>query len=128
MTVEGELDSGEMAALNNLLAEVSAVSDEFFNGDFDKAFEMAINFDMDGKEFSTMALDITRSTRATVTESYVGLPGQNSGQSSLTSNTANLDSLVEKLLSMIEKSASFDQPQKLLTELLANSLAQKSLR
>ena len=96
--------------------------------DFDKAFEMAINFEMDGKEFSTMALDITRSTRATVTESYVGLPGQNSGQSSLTSNTANLDSLVEKLLSMIEKSASFDQPQKLLTELLANSLAQKSLR
>ena len=128
MTVKGELDSGEMAALNNLLAEVSAVSDEFFNGDFDKAFEMAINFEMDGKEFSTMALDINRSTRATVTESYVGLTGQNSGQSSLTSNTANLDSLVEKLLSMIEKSASFDQSQKLLTELLANSLAQRSLR
>ncbi|MEH6556884.1 MAG: DUF5610 domain-containing protein [Oceanicoccus sp.] len=125
LSVKGELDSGEIEALNSLLAEVSALSDEFFSGDFDKAFELAMNFQMDGSEFSAMALDITRNTRASITESYAAVSGQQSGQSTLASNAEDLESLVERLLAMIEKASNFNNPQKLFADVLANQIAQK---
>jgi hypothetical protein len=126
MRVEGELDNGEMEALNSLLTDVSALSDEFFNGDFDKAFELAMNFQMDGSEFSSMALDITRSTRASITESYAAVAGQQSGQSAPASNAEDLESLVERLLAMIEKASNFNNPHTLFADVLANQIAQKS--
>ncbi len=128
MSVNGDLDRGEMDALNSLLADVSALSDEFFNGDFDKAFEMAMDFQMDGGEFSAMALDITRSTSASITESYATVTDQQSRQSTLAANAEHLQSVVEKLMAMIEKTSAFSDPQKLFTDVLANHIAQQSIR
>ena len=129
MTVKGDLDSGELDALNSLLEEVSALSDEFFNGDFDKAFAMAMDFEMDASEFSAMSLDIARSTSASMVESYTAVEGYGAPESAAVMQANNgLATMVGQLLEMMDMSASFSQPKLLLTDLLANQMAQNSFR
>ncbi len=120
MSVQGNLDAGETDALNALLEDVSALSDEFFNGDFDKAFAMAMEFEMDATEFSAMSLDISRSSSASMVEAYTGVSGGGSPVS-------GLNDMVDQLLAMLDKASNFADPKLLLTDLIANKMAQQLL-
>jgi len=135
MSVRGDLDNGELDALNSLLEDVSALSDEFFNGDFDRAFTMAMDFQMDSSEFSAMALDLARATRASVTTSYttdinqqIGAAGRQIGEAAVAAAPMEITLLIEQLLAMVDKIERFDHPQQLFSDLLANQLAQKSIQ
>ncbi|ARN75667.1 DUF5610 domain-containing protein [Oceanicoccus sagamiensis] len=123
LSVQGELDAGERKALNGLLEQVSALSDEFFNGDFDRAFAMAMDFEMDSSEFSAMSLDIGRSTSAAMVESYTASVGADAAVAGLTGLSDN----VEQLLAMLENASNFADPKLLLMDLIANEMAQQLL-
>lgn len=60
--VEGELDQGELEALNELFGDVSALADEFYNGDMEQAFDMAMSLDIDFSELSSMSLNMKDQT------------------------------------------------------------------
>jgi hypothetical protein len=120
-SIRGELDAGELEALNDLLRQVGDLSDEFFNGDFDAALAMAMEVEMDGSEFSAMSLDFARSTRATLLESYVV------AETGADRAASSRQSLMEQLKVMQEQAARFAEPELLLTQLLANQMAQQSL-
>ena len=97
------------------------MSSEFFNGDFETAFALATAFEMDSSEFAALSLDLARSTRASVVESYAATDIATADQG------PSADSLIEQLMAMLEQAAEFAEPETLLTELLANQLAQGSL-
>lgn len=65
--VQGDLDQDELEAISKLIADVSQISDEFFNGDVQKAFEAASEFTMDKSELSSMNLLLTKSQSYTAT-------------------------------------------------------------
>lgn len=127
LTVQGELDAGEREALNALLEDVAALSDEFFNGDFDQAFAMALEFEMDSSEFSALSLDLASATRASVTESVAATGSFGPNQSESAVQSPSLPSMLERLLAMMERADHFAEPRDLLTQLLANQMAQQNL-
>lgn len=68
--VEGELDEGEMNALQDLFKQVNSVAETFYNGDVEKAFNQALEVGMDVNELSAFAVDLTRSETSVVQNTY----------------------------------------------------------
>ncbi len=60
LSVEGELDEGELTALQDLLAQVQELSDQFFSGDFQGAFERAMQLGYDGNEIADFSLNLSQ--------------------------------------------------------------------
>jgi len=58
-SIEGELDEGEIKALTDLMTQIEALSQQFFNGDFQGAFENALNIGFDASEIAAYSLDMT---------------------------------------------------------------------
>lgn len=59
--INGELDEGELAAINDLLSQVNDLATTFFSGDMSKAFEQALNVGYDYEEIAQFALKLTHS-------------------------------------------------------------------
>lgn len=64
--VVGELDEGELKAINALLSETQKLSETFFNGDLDAAFKQALKLQMDGTELAAFALNLQKVELQTV--------------------------------------------------------------
>jgi len=59
-SVSGNLDEGELDAINNLLSQLNEVSASFFAGDFVDAFEKALGVGFDGSEIARFSLDLSQ--------------------------------------------------------------------
>jgi len=68
--VQGDLDEDELEAISKLIGEVTEISNEFFNGDVQKAFEIASEFSLDKTELASMNLQLTRSQEYSAASSY----------------------------------------------------------
>jgi len=68
--VQGDLDEDELEAIAKLINDVSEISNEFFNGDVQKAFEIATQFNMDKTELASMNLQLTQSQSYSAAASY----------------------------------------------------------
>lgn len=64
LEVDGQLDDGEMKALNDLLSGVAGVADSFFGGDMAGAFEQAQGLNFDSSELSSMSLRMSKQVSA----------------------------------------------------------------
>ena len=71
--VSGDLDEGELEAINKLIDDVGKIANEFFNGDVQKAFEKATEFKMDKSELASMSLQLTKSQEYSAASSYRGV-------------------------------------------------------
>ncbi|MBV0934455.1 DUF5610 domain-containing protein [Marinobacterium weihaiense] len=60
-SVKGELDEGEIDALQQMIRDIAGVADEFFNGDVQKAFEQSADISFDASELQSMQLDMSYS-------------------------------------------------------------------
>ena len=69
-SVNGDLDDSEIDALQNLIQDVNEISNEFFDGDVQKAFEMASEYNMDKTELASMNLRLTQSEQYTSVAKY----------------------------------------------------------
>ena len=69
-SVEGELDADELRAINELLGQISDVSETFFNGDVYSAFEQALEVGFDSDEIARFSLTLKRTDLAKVDSSY----------------------------------------------------------
>ncbi|QLF91965.1 DUF5610 domain-containing protein [Pseudomonas sp. ABC1] len=78
VSVEGELDDEEKAALEKLLGQVSELSDRFFSGDLDGAFDQALALELDGEQLYSMSLQLTQTSVRLATDTYSSVAG-NSG-------------------------------------------------
>ncbi|MDX2506539.1 MAG: DUF5610 domain-containing protein [Gammaproteobacteria bacterium] len=56
--LEGELDEDEQKAIDDLLKDVAGVSDSFFSGNVQKAFNNAMKMDFDSEELTRFSLNM----------------------------------------------------------------------
>lgn len=61
LQVDGDLDEGELEAINNLVAQVDELAQSFFAGDFDQAFAYAQEIGFDSSELASFSLDLSLS-------------------------------------------------------------------
>ena len=77
-SVEGELDESEVAAINELLAQVGQVADLFFENRFQDAFDSALSIGFDSSEIAAFSLDLSKAMMEEV-RSYGGFGNANQG-------------------------------------------------
>lgn len=112
-SVAGELDEGELRALTDLLNQVATVSEQFFSGDIDRAFELAGNMSYDSSEIAAfdLALNMTRSESATV--SRVEQAHRGAG-----AQTSILDAFTASVIKAGDFAERMGQPRSLVANLL----------
>ncbi|MBK1641899.1 hypothetical protein CKO12_08445 [Chromatium okenii] len=69
-TVEGNLDAEELEAMQTLVRDVSAVANQFFNGDVQQAFAQAPDIRFDDSQLASMQLRLSRSEQSTAVAQY----------------------------------------------------------
>lgn len=74
-SVRGELDQGEIDALQNLIQDVSLIADDFFDGDVQAAFEQASEFQMDKTELAAMRLTLKQTEEYSSVAAYQQVQG-----------------------------------------------------
>ena len=69
-TVSGNLDKAEISAIEEMLAEVKAVSENFFEGNVNAAFEAGLSLGFNTKEIANFALELNESQTQTASRAY----------------------------------------------------------
>ncbi len=69
-SVEGDLDEGELAALNDLFSQVNDIADSFYSGNVGEAFEQALAVGYDSDELAAFAVNMTHSEVVAVAQTY----------------------------------------------------------
>ncbi|UUY07140.1 DUF5610 domain-containing protein [Pseudomonas sp. J452] len=90
VTVEGELDAEERAALEDLFGQVQDLSSKFYAGDLAGAFDRAMQLDMDGTQLASMSLSLTQTSVRQATDAYSAVAEQG-GQPASAVNGALVD-------------------------------------
>ena len=101
VSVEGELDDEERAALEKLFGQVQDLSNKFYAGDLSGAFDRAMALDMDSEQLASMSLRLTQTTVRQATDAYSAV-AQDGGQAASAVNSSLIDyaqSLLEALRS-----------------------------
>jgi len=82
--VQGDLDEGEQKAIDDLLKDVAKVSDSFFSGNVQKAFNQAVKLDFDSEELTRFSLDMdyqeNRQVAISTYSNYQSQPERESAQ------------------------------------------------
>jgi len=107
VSVEGELDGDERAALEKLFGQVQELSSKFYAGDLAGAFDRAMALEMDGEQLASMSLHLTQTRVRQATDAY-GAVAQQGGQAPSAVNGALLDyaqGLLDALRSASEAAA-----------------------
>lgn len=101
VSVEGELNEQERAALEKLFGQVQELSNKFYSGDLSGAFDRAMALELDGEQLASMSLRLTQTTVRQATDAYSTVAEQG-GQTASAVNASLLDyaqSLLEALRS-----------------------------
>lgn len=79
LSIEGDLDEDELKAIQDLMEEIGQLSEDFFDGDMQAAFEQAMNIGFDTSELAAFTLNLTQ-TESVKVASY---------KEQVSSNTSN---------------------------------------
>lgn len=90
VSVEGELDEEERAALEKLFGQVQELSSKFYSGDLSGAFDRAMALEMDGEPLASMSLRLTQTTVRQATDAYSAV-AQDGGQAASAVNNSLID-------------------------------------
>lgn len=72
-SVEGDLNSDEMAALSDLFSQVNDVADVFYNGDVEQAFDQALTVGMDTDTLAAFSVNMNRTETVVMKEAYASV-------------------------------------------------------
>lgn len=113
-SVEGELDEDEMRALTDLLGQVAEISEQFFAGDLEAAFQLASELAFDQSEISSFDIRWNMS-RTEVAETSA----QNSNvERSAHSYISPADKFVASIMRAADVAERLGQPRSLVADLL----------
>jgi hypothetical protein len=71
ITVDGNLSADELQAIDGVLEKINALAEEFFTGDFDKAFAQAAALHFDSKQLADVAVHMSQRQLVAVVASSV---------------------------------------------------------
>lgn len=117
--VDGDLNDQEMASLKDLFSKVSDISDKFYSGDVQGAFDQAVKLNIDGTQLASMSLNMTTaSVRAT--ETY----GSVAGGSKAGSSNAALNDYAKSLVDGLQTAGGLSSdPAKTMSDLLKGAFS-----
>ncbi|MBT8148871.1 MAG: DUF5610 domain-containing protein, partial [Gammaproteobacteria bacterium] len=70
ISVQGSIDDGELAALDDLFGQLSEVFSAFFSGDSGAALGQALQLEFDGEEIAQFSVDLQLSEKQKVVQRY----------------------------------------------------------
>ena len=70
LSIDGDINSEELAAINALLSQVNELAIEFFGGDLYSAFERASELDVDFQQIAGLSLNLFQSQTVSATSAY----------------------------------------------------------
>ncbi len=74
--VTGDLNEQEQQAINEIMADLQQVSDSFFSGSLDEAFEKALDINMDTSQLASFSMNLQQTeSLASIKEYQAVLPG-----------------------------------------------------
>jgi hypothetical protein len=111
--VEGELDEGELRALSDLLQQVGDISERFFQGDLESAFQLATKLSFDNSEIASFDMNWNMST----TE-VAGVAQQSERPAAELSAPAPFEGFVESVKRAGDLAEQLGQPRSLVADLL----------
>jgi hypothetical protein len=125
--VEGELDVGELKALDELLDQVDALAAQFFDGNVGAAFESALSLGFDAGEIASFSVALSESTSVDLASSYLSNSAGDGVQTSTeqTSQQAgyrNLGDYVAELQQAVQTASAYSQPANLVSALLSTQV------
>ena len=95
-SVEGDLDAGELAALNDLFSQVNEIADSFYSGNVGEAFEQALAVGYDSDELAAFAVNMTHSEVVAVAQTYREVAEADQGEA-IESGGNPLQSIMDRL-------------------------------
>ncbi len=114
-SVEGELDEGELRALNDLLSQVGTISEQFFQGDLGRAFDLATEMSFDRSEIASFDLALSMSkTEMAQTKIADNQPVYAPGRDA----NPGLGGFVESVMRAGDLAERMGQPRSLVADLL----------
>lgn len=121
ISVDGNLDAGELQALGDLLNQIGDLADSFFSGDMSAALEKAGALDFSNPELSEFSLDLrSEITTRSAIAAYSAVQSLADAPSS--APAIKLPDLADALTSLLPKASVADNPASLLKQLLAAQL------
>ncbi|UZE94976.1 DUF5610 domain-containing protein [Alkalimarinus alittae] len=119
-SVDGDLDEGEIQALNDLMVQIESMSDQFFSGDFQGAFQSALELGFDGEEIAGFSVNLSQTSVQQVSAyqqvADLGQEGEVSG-SDYGGRFDPLSDFFDSLQAAYDKASQFSQPAKLIEDL-----------
>lgn len=122
LSIEGDLNEDELAAINDLLGRVNDLAGQFFNGNLDAAFDQAMNMGYDAEQIGSFSLNLAQAEIQQVTQAYQTFEPNRSGGSSdtpklLADQLLPLGNFIKDLLASLDRASEFSEPQSLLTNM-----------
>lgn len=130
INVQGDLNQEELGAIFEVFSQVDQLANKFYNGDIEKAFEQAMNLQVDFGQIQSFSLDMTRSEMRAVSYQQTAVAQyqqvQNSNDKEGQVVVKDLPPYLQGWQSAIERlDEQFAQAQKIFDELMADTLVQR---
>ena len=139
LSVIGEIDDEEFAALESLLGQANEIANAFFNGDDVSAFNQALTLDIDSEEIANFSLDLQSRELQQSTQRYREIAGltqenkQNLAQNSERDDNSNsrkassLGSLLQQIRDIAIQNAGRRFEESFVEKLLSINFAAASV-
>lgn len=129
LQVKGDLNDSEMAALEDLMAQVNSLAQEFYTGDLGTAFDMAMELTSDAEQIAQFSLNLKQKH---VSSSEYGVmtndPVNNYAKPSLPKGLAEpLADFAQGVKEAYDKANHFNNPRTLLDNLFEQMDQQKRM-
>ena len=130
-SVEGELDEGELDALDALFAKVNKLADSFFAGDIGQAFNQAISLNYDSTELAGFSLNLMQTqTMAEVYKEVAHMTepvrGEGNNRPDLFQSVGPFVRDIVESFQDLEAHSPFDHVAELVSTLLGKAVAEIS--
>lgn len=112
LSVEGELDEGELKAINELLGQVNNLADDFFAGDLDSAFDAALELGYNSEEITSYSLSLTQVEVQRVATAYQAGAGRG-----VMSELGGGGQFAKDLLGAFDMASEFSEPLNLIKQI-----------
>lgn len=114
----GDLDEGEMTAINQLLTSVDDIATEFYQGNVNQAFQKTLDLEFDSSELSSLDLNLQRTPTMSALAAYESTASNTADTASNQPLSANseLNQLLNYIENALAAARSFQEPLKLVTD------------
>lgn len=120
LSVEGDLNDDELAAINDLLGRVDSLAEQFYSGNLDEVFDKALALGYDDKQIADYSLNLSQVQIQQVAVAYGEFAPEGTQPQSLANQLAPVGDFIKDVLASLNSADQFADSKKLLLDLSRN--------